>query len=98
MKKAKDKNICGKSFIYYTAKEKMDNLRLNNNPSSLNSNYVNSIYTDHTNNLWVGTYTGGLNKYFPNRNRYNVYQNIRNDKGSLKNNFIADIYIRAYAG
>ena len=42
--------------------------------NSLSYNQVEAICEDKTGKLWIGTFTGGLNKYDPDQNRFTHYR------------------------
>jgi ligand-binding sensor domain-containing protein len=44
-----------------------------NDPSSLSSNWVQSIYEDQSEQLWIGTFGGGLNKYDRQTGKFSHY-------------------------
>ncbi|MFV0521415.1 MAG: two-component regulator propeller domain-containing protein [Mangrovibacterium sp.] len=62
------------------------------NPQSLNSDFVSAIFRDKQHNLWVGTWGGGLNKLIDEKNqRFKVLNNNPNNRNSLSSNFISCI-------
>jgi len=64
------------------------------NPNSLSSDIIWSIYEDNSGNLWVGTNGGGLNRLFitkKNRKFIHYKHNPLNPR-SLNNNFIRSIF------
>jgi ligand-binding sensor domain-containing protein/signal transduction histidine kinase len=50
-------------------------------PGSLNSNTIYSMYVDHHGTLWLGTQ--GINKYDPAKNKFAWYHHVRNDTSTL---------------
>ncbi len=44
-----------------------------NNPNSLSHEIVLSVYPDSKGFIWIGTYSGGLNRYDPKRNEWRRY-------------------------
>ncbi len=60
------------------------------NNNSLNDDVVWAIYEDLENNLWIGTYKGGLNKYNPVTNKFSFIMHS-NNKQSLSSNHIRSI-------
>lgn len=56
------------------------------NPKSLLTNKINTIYEDNTGTIWIGTIIG-LNKYSPDKNKFNRYfwQYNKNDGLSFNN-------------
>jgi len=60
------------------------------NRNSISSNFVTSILRDKNQNLWIGTWGGGLNQMLSEKNdQFAVYTNFRFDPNSLCNNFIS---------
>jgi PAS domain S-box-containing protein len=67
------------------------------NPGSLSNNNITSLLVDHRGEIWVGTYTGGLNKLVPGpgndtTNRFIHYTHDPRHPGSVSSNFIYSIY------
>jgi len=67
-----------------------------NDPSSLSSNKVGSIYEDKSGDIWIATY-GGLNKLIPVSNEESPptfihYKHDPNDPSSLSSNEVRSIY------
>ena len=63
-----------------------------NDPSSLRSNIVNTIYEDRLGNFWVGTTDGGLSLYDRNRDSFIHFRQDLTDTASLSNNSVTCIY------
>lgn len=63
-----------------------------NDPTSLSSNRIYSIYEDKSGPLWVGTRTGGLNKMDRETGRFTRYRNDPNDPKSLSNDYVYVIH------
>ncbi|WP_319591795.1 two-component regulator propeller domain-containing protein [uncultured Draconibacterium sp.] len=62
------------------------------NPQSINSNFVTSFIRDYRNHLLVGTWGGGLNKLLAERqNRFEVLVNTPDDPKSLSSSFISSL-------
>jgi ligand-binding sensor domain-containing protein len=58
----------------------------NENKFSLSHNKVLSVFQDRNFNLWIGTSSGGLNRYHPYRFKFNsVSGNQKSDEGSSLN-------------
>ena len=57
---------------------------------SISSNYINTIYLDKLNNLWIGT-QNGLNKFNWDRNNFTKFQNDLSKPLSLINNNVYSI-------
>ena len=57
--------ITGKFFLYKNDPD---------DPTSLSTNLVNSLFVDNSGTLWVGTYDGGINKFDPHKRKFNLYK------------------------
>ena len=66
-----------------------EHIRAGNN--GLKSNVIRSIYKDHNNRIWIGTYLKGLMEYHPETKTFTQYQNQKNDKNSLSHNDVPTI-------
>jgi len=68
------------------------------NPNSLSDNIVTSICEDHMGTLWIGTYTGGLNRMVPVENKksfhpfFTHYKREPGNPHSLSNDFVMSTY------
>ncbi|MEI6753622.1 MAG: two-component regulator propeller domain-containing protein [Paludibacter sp.] len=67
-----------------------------NDPSSLNSNGVWSVYKDSEGLLYVGTYNGGLNIYNPNKGRFKTYSHNPQNPNTISSNFIFRFFEDSY--
>lgn len=66
--------------------------------STLGSDAIFSLYKDTQNNLFVGTYRGGLNVHSP---QYNLFQALTLSNGGLTQNMVTAVYqsgTKIYAG
>ena len=77
-------------FLHYTSQYKIKN--------SLSDNKVISLFEDKKENLWIGTFYGGLNKldainknYSPDKAKFINYLNKQNSKNCLSNNTVMAI-------
>ena len=61
-------------------------------PTSLSSDHVFSIYEDHLGRLWIGTENGGLNRFDQASGSFIHYQHDANDPMSLSDNNVRAIY------
>ena len=66
-------------------------------PGSISGDYVQCIYEDHLNNLWIGTKPiksagGGLNRFDRSTNKFIRYLHYPNDEKSINSNFIKCVY------
>jgi diguanylate cyclase (GGDEF)-like protein len=66
--------------------------REKNNLKSLSSNQIHSLYKDSNNNLWVGTFEGGLNLYNYKKDNFIRFTYKKNDDSSISGNDINLIY------
>ncbi len=74
--------------------------RAGREPGSLSSNVVYRLYYDHFGNLWIGTWSNGLNllsreqqKELPENVVFQHYQNDLSDPYSLSGNNISSIFV-----
>jgi PAS domain S-box-containing protein len=63
-----------------------------NDLSSLSNNSVLSIYEDRSGILWIGTKTGGVNKYDPGKRQFAHYKNHPNNPNSVSKNTVHAVY------
>lgn len=61
------------------------------NPFSISSDLVYSIYEDKQNTMWIGTFGGGLNKFDKKTGRFIAYKNIPDDESSLEDDRVLSI-------
>ncbi|MHB8054008.1 MAG: two-component regulator propeller domain-containing protein [Candidatus Aminicenantales bacterium] len=66
-------------------------------PGSISDDVITSLYEDRRGNIWVGTYTGGLNRLGPGTaegrpRTFTHFRNDPNDSSSLSNDFVMSIY------
>ncbi len=85
--------------LCYAANYKKDNLRnlkfnsLKNfpgDPSTISDNRIYKLYSDD-NNIWIGTFGGGLNKFNKNENVFLRYTNLPGDNSSLSDNRVLSL-------
>lgn len=63
------------------------------NPNSLSSDLVRSVFYDHeSKTLWIGTDGGGLNKFDVTARRFNRYQHRPDDRHSISSDDILYVY------
>src|SRR4051812_36507775 len=74
----------GYSFVHY----KNDF----NDSASLSDNTVSCIVKGKGNVLWVGTYSGGLNRLDITTGKFTRYQNASDDEKSLSSNRVWSVY------
>ncbi len=63
-------------------------------PNSINSDAVRSIFKDKRNNLWIGTYDHGIN-FIPNQNKENIrfHRYNAHDINTINSNYVTTIYV-----
>ncbi len=61
----------------------------NQNPNSINSDFISSIYKDEEKNLWIGTWGGGLNRL--RSDTHNIFEILINNSSptSLCNSYVS---------
>ncbi len=62
------------------------------NPTSLSSNGVPSIFPDPLGNIWVGTYGGGVNYLAAGSDEFVHYRHDENNPRSLNNDRVLAVY------
>ena len=60
--------------------------------SSISDNFINAIYEDSQGAIWVGTQSGGLNRFDRETEQFSRYLNDPKDPNSLSNNQVSAIY------
>lgn len=60
-------------------------------PNSLSSNSITTLFQDSQGILWIGMYNAGLNSYDPFTNTYRAYKFNENDPASLSHNHVLSI-------
>jgi signal transduction histidine kinase/ligand-binding sensor domain-containing protein len=61
-------------------------------PTSLSENRVSVLFEDHRGNLWIGTRTGGLNRFDRDTETFVRYQYDEGDSTSLSNDRVWALY------
>jgi len=59
--------------------------------TSLNTNYLYSIYISKSDNIWIGTYNRGINKHSTNKTNFTIYH-AEKYNSILQNNIVSAIY------
>ncbi len=82
----------GGGLIYFDRKNNTFRQYLHdpNNINSLSSNVIVSLWIDHENVLWIGTYFGGMNSF--DGKKFTRYTYSANASSNLSNNNIWEIY------
>ena len=62
------------------------------NPYGISDSIVEKVYIDNSENLWIGTYSGGLNRYDRFNDQFAQYKNDPEDSTSLSNDMVLTIY------
>jgi len=57
--------VTGKFFLYQHNPQ---------DPASLSTNLINTLFVDDTGILWVGTFDRGIDKFDPKKRKFNLYQ------------------------
>lgn len=58
----------------------------------LNNQFINTLYSDSSGNIWVGTEKGGINKFNVNQKQFDFFTNDPNNSNSLNVNTVNSIY------
>ncbi len=66
-------------------------LHSESDPHSIGDNRIYCIYQDSRNNIWFGTYGGGLNKYNRDTDDFEIFQYDYKDRGSISHDQIISI-------
>lgn len=75
-------------FVYNYKQDKFYQIAKSDNPNNLKADAIRSIFVDNLNNIWLGTYAGGINlQPFYNRAIINYQKDIYS-KNSLSNSFV----------
>jgi diguanylate cyclase (GGDEF)-like protein len=61
------------------------------NVNSLSDDHIWSLYEDDKGILWIGTQSGGLNRFDPNSNRFTAYMHDPEKPQSLSHNYVRKI-------
>ncbi len=61
-------------------------------PGSLADNHIRSLFTDKNGTLWIGTYSGGLDKFDSQKETFIHYRHDPSDPASLSNNEVRAIF------
>lgn len=62
------------------------------NPKSLSDSYILSLLKDSNDDLWIGTFAGGLNKYLAGSDQFIRFQNKPDDPHGLSNNYVSSLF------
>ena len=81
----------GLDFFNYETRKFSHYRAFPENPSSLSSNLVTTIFKDSGGTLWVGTLNAGVNVYNENNNSFQVYKYSEEEATSLSNNRVLSI-------
>jgi signal transduction histidine kinase/ligand-binding sensor domain-containing protein/DNA-binding response OmpR family regulator len=66
--------------------------KINNNPNSLNYDYVTGITTDKEKDIWIATDGGGLNRYHLSNRHFTYYTYQKNNPHSLRDNAVRSVF------
>ncbi len=67
-------------------------LKDENNPLSLPDGVANCVLEDRSGALWVGTYSGGLAKFAPAKQRFTVFRKVPGNSSSLSNSIVTAVF------
>ena len=59
---------------------------------SISDNYITRLLTGKNGDLWIGTFSGGLNRYEVSTGRFITYRNRTNDSTSLSNDSVVGLF------
>ncbi|MDQ1355428.1 MAG: hypothetical protein QG657_5738, partial [Acidobacteriota bacterium] len=62
-----------------------------NDPTNISDSYINCLYEDRTNNLWIATGSGGLNRFDRETARFKHYKSQPGDINSLSSDCVTAI-------
>jgi len=77
-----------------------------NDPFSISSDLVYTIYEDKKGTIWIGTFGGGLNKFDKKTNKFVAYRNIPDDESSIEDDRVlcimedteGNLWVATYGG
>ena len=58
----------------------------------LNNNSVHCILEDNSENIWLGTFSGGINLYCPKAKQFNLFSHIPHSQKSVNNKHVNTFY------
>lgn len=61
-------------------------------PNCISNNFIQSIYEDNLETLWVGTFGGGINRYDKNKDEFISFRSIKGNAKSVADDCINCIY------
>ncbi len=61
-------------------------------PASISSNSASNIYIDSSDNVWIGTWGGGLIKFDYSKQRFTTYKYDTNDPTSISDNRVQTVF------
>ncbi|UCH13684.1 MAG: response regulator, partial [Bacteroidales bacterium] len=73
-------NNDGKSFLYYPVSER--------GYDGTNDSWINIIIEDSDHIIWIGTLTGGLNRFDPVTGKFSYFINIPADSNTISNDYV----------
>ena len=71
-------------FAYNSITNQIEDFTKSN--SNITSNAIWALATDFRNNIWIGTYNGGLNKFDRTKKTFTSFMNTGSDKEIINNN------------
>lgn len=68
----------------------------NTEDTSLSHNSIQAVYKDFAGNIWIGTYSGGVNIKYPTNYSFKTFRHSKNDSNSISSNVVNVFYEDAY--
>jgi ligand-binding sensor domain-containing protein len=62
------------------------------NPSSISDNFIKAIHEDQQGNIWIGTLSGGLDRFDRSTGNFTSYQFNENDPAGISSDNISSIF------
>ncbi len=61
-------------------------------PASLSDNSVFCLYQDHLNDIWIGTFEGGVNYYSPRAKKFKIVRETYDNHESIRSNLVNSFF------
>ena len=84
-------SVQNKGLMRYDGSEIITYSNDPDNPNSLGSNYVESLFIDEANIIWIGLYGHGLDRYDPATTTFTHFRHHPTDSSSLSNDTVTSI-------
>jgi ligand-binding sensor domain-containing protein/signal transduction histidine kinase/DNA-binding response OmpR family regulator len=69
-------------------REQVSYIRYSEGPNSISTNNIHALHEDSEGTIWIGTFLGGLNRYYPETGKFLNFYHNPNNKNSLSNNMV----------